>query len=504
VLKACALRTTASNSSTAPRALPAFRPATLLLICATVLLVAACGSNDSETTPAEESAALPTSSDASEAAVTSTLDPDSFGEAVMPIVEETCARCHTGNGPGTVHIRLDTAGDIVENSLDIAAIVGAGAMPPWPASDHSVAFADNWSLSPEQIDTIVNWHADGSSIDIDPDTAVVSAHPVIGIESPDMEILPNGSYDGEAGQPDEYRCFVYDPLLTEDAFISSYEFVPDQTEVVHHAIGYLVDHERRERADLRSGEDGQDGWTCFGSSGLGGDETFLGWAPGQAPTMFDEGTGLRVGAGDFIVIQIHYHFEVDAPADQSSLKVNWTQSSVEREIEISQFIAPAEIPCMIGESGPLCDRDNAMVAALAKYGAGGVQADRFNTICGASPEDFADMTEGIATSSCELPVRDFGTLQTVLGHMHEIGASFRMTLNPGSDDELVLLDIPKWDFDWQFNYEPVDDIVLEPGDSIRLDCSWDRALRDADLEASYIFWADGTNDEMCFATVTTA
>ncbi|MEZ5340674.1 MAG: hypothetical protein R2706_04280 [Acidimicrobiales bacterium] len=78
-----------------------------------------------------------------------------------------------------------------------------------------------------------------------------------------------------------------------------------------------------------------------------------------------------------------------------------------------------------------------------------------------------------------------------------------MTLNPGTPDELVLLDIPTWDFNWQYNYAPVDPITLKPGDTIGLECSWDRLLAEPDAEPSYILWADGTNDEMCFATIVT-
>ena len=67
----------------------------------------------------------------------------------------------------------------------------------------------------------------------------------------------------------------------------------------------------------------------------------------------------------------------------------------------------------------------------------------------------------------------------------------------------VLLDIPVWDFDWQLIYEPTESIVIDRGDTIRIECTWDRALRDPLLEPAYVLWADGTDDEMCFSTVVT-
>ena len=130
-------------------------------------------------------------------------------------------------------------------------------------------------------------------------------------------------------------------------------------------------------------------------------------------------------------------------------------------------------------------------------------ADFILRLCGNEPADFAGMTDGIASAECTLPVTTFGKILNVFGHEHELGKSFRMTLNPGRPDEQVLLDIPRWDFDWQMLYEPLDDIILSPGDRLKIECEWDRSLRDTTLEPAYVLWADGTDDEMCFATITT-
>ena len=113
------------------------------------------------------------------------------------------------------------------------------------------------------------------------------------------------------------------------------------------------------------------------------------------------------------------------------------------------------------------------------------------------------MAGGIASSSCTIPIREFGEIVSVFGHQHEIGKAIRMTLNPGRDDALILLDIPDWDFDWQYNYYPVESILVRPGDTMLIECVWDRSRRAADLEPAYVLWADGTNDEMCFATIST-
>ena len=430
--------------------------------------------------------------------------PTGFSGTVLPIVETSCARCHTGDGPGTPHLRMDTVGDLVENRDLVWSALETYEMPPWPASDLSVDFDDDFGLSAEDREVLMSWASTDPTVDVDEATPVVATHGVRRLQNVDVEVFGEGSYDGRQYQADEYRCFVFDPGFTADTWVTGFEFVPDQTEIVHHAIGYLIPAAQRGAADaLDAAHPDQGGWPCFGGSRLGNDEIFLGWAPGQGPRVFPDGSGLRMAAGEFIVMQIHYHFEIDAPADRSVLWLDLVDDDVEEldEVEVVSFVAPAEIPCAADESGPLCDRGAAIANAIDAYGEEGVRADFALSICGAEVADFAEMTDGVARASCDLPARVGGTLVSVLGHEHELGASFRMTLRPDTPDELVLLDIPDWRFDWQLNYRPVDEIRVDPFDMVRIECSWDRSLRDPDLEPAYVVWADGTNDEMCFATI---
>ena len=472
-----------------------------------LVVFAACGGDDDPEVTAEPEASEPAADEPTTSGDDSTveLEPDdtelvSFSQDIQPVIAATCARCHTGDGPGTPHLRLDTAEDISDNAFSIAAAVGIEVMPPWPATDLSVPFEDDWSLTDEQRAAIADWHEAGAALDVDPATVITPDVGVFALTDHDLEVAPAAGYAGTAGQPDEYRCLVYDPQLSETRYMDAFEFVPDQTPVVHHAIGYLIPNRLRDRAEQRDGEDGQPGWSCFGSSGIGEDEIFLGWAPGQGPTELPDGSGMRMEPGDFIVIQIHYHFDTDAPADLSSLKIRWSDDPDPDEVYVTSYFAPAEIPCGPDESGPLCDRDAAIADAIAKYGQEGVQGLFITPACGYEPDDF-ELIDGVTGGECTQPVEGRGEIVSVLGHAHELGRSFRMTLNPDTADERILLDIERWDFDWQFNYYPTESITVGPGDWLSLECTWDRNLRDPDLEPAYILWADGTDDEMCFATI---
>ncbi|MEL7210369.1 MAG: hypothetical protein AAGK32_19415, partial [Actinomycetota bacterium] len=110
-------------------------------------------------------------------------------------------------------------------------------------------------------------------------------------------------------------------------------------------------------------------------------------------------------------------------------------------------------------------------------------------------------TDGTATTSCDQEVAIDGTIIEWGGHMHELGQSFRLTLNPGMPGETILLDIDAWDFDWQGRYQPVEPVPVQPGDVLRIECTWDRSLR-ADADDGYIVFGEGTEDEMCLNSVT--
>ena len=163
--------------------------------------------------------------------------------------------------------------------------------------------------------------------------------------------------------------------------------------------------------------------------------------------------------------------------------------------------APVEIPCPAGVSGPHCKRENALDRLAALYGEDlrGLP-DRRLRRCRQTLEDYANNTGENARGYCDYPSPFFSplTIYGVLGHMHELGRSFRMELNPGSDDSIVLLDIPRWDFHWQDRYQFVEPIQVDFGDMLRISCHWDNSLSD---DPRYVVWGEGTADEMCFGTV---
>ena len=430
----------------------------------------------------------------------------SFSKDVQPILEQHCATCHERGAVGASMWKLANARDAADVADGLAVVTKSEYMPPWPPSDEGIELQHARGLTDEQIDTIVDWAKAGGPLDV-ADTTEVSAPtaPEVPLPRADVTLELPEPYQGGPGIEDDYRCFILDPHLTAPTFLTGSNFQPDQLEIVHHALVYQRPAKAMADAVARDAADPGGGWSC--ATGMGGDSTagalVGGWVPGQRPQDFGDGVGYQLEPGDFLVVQIHYHFEADAPPDRSTMALELSDDPSLIPLHTSQLIGPVEIPCPGGLTGGLCDRPAALADVAQRFGPGAaVVSDALNRICRTKPEELAATSDGVtATTTCDYRIREDGDIVDVLGHMHELGSSYRMTLNPDRADRKVLLDIPTWDFDWQLNYQPVERVEVHKGDTIRVSCSWDRNLR-FDPQPRYIVFAEGTEDEMCFSTVT--
>ena len=436
-----------------------------------------------------------------------------FSETVQPIIQNSCASCHVEGGAGWSTLQLDTVGQAAEIAADIQLVTASRYMPPWPASDLSLDFEHDFSLDNEEIATISAWAEAGGGLDVDPDTPIIAtALPYEDIER-DQVTLPDQSYVGSLDQQDDYRCLIHEIDTGDDGvWVTGVAFEPDKDEVVHHSILFRVPAVGRAEADALSARDEQPGWACFGLSGMAteGVGAVGGWAPGQQPRVYPDGTGLFLNPGDFLVNQIHYHFDHETPADRSTIVLETmtvdelaARETPMRGVQGGTYLTPAEGPCTPEESGPMCDRSAVIDEFDQKYG--GVAPfipDALINSCGGNIEDFNQLDGTKFSSSCDLAARSTGTIYSILGHMHEFGDSYRMTLHPDTPEEIILLDIPSWSFEWQLYYVPTEEIHIEQGDIIRFECGWDRTNLYMP-EPRYITWNEGTVDEMCFSTVST-
>jgi polyisoprenoid-binding protein YceI len=435
----------------------------------------------------------------------------SFRTQIMPILEESCASCHNPGQVGAAHWELRTAADAAGASDGLRVVTTAKFMPPWPPSSLGVPLAHNKSLDQKTINLITQWAKAGAKLDVPADTPITASANVLALRPrPDLVLQMPTPYLGSLSNPNDYRCFVLDPHLTQPTYITGYSFTPDVVTEIHHAQIFHVSASRAADNEALMGQDGKPGWQCYGGPEVGRVDSIhgftgepgliAGWAPGQDPVIYPGHSGILMQPGDVLVLQVHYHYDTTPVPDQSSLSLQLDPGTANiKPIDIINPLAPVEIPCMPGDVAPLCNRNAALANAFKEYGSTGLVEQGLLALCGQTVQGLTQGFDGVAHSSCTMNVPENGELITVFGHMHTLGKSIRLILDPGTPQQQVLLDIPNWNFDWQMNYALVTPIHVTTADSVEMQCTWDRSI-DPNRPSKYLVFAEGTEDEMCFGT----
>ncbi len=301
---------------------------------------------------------------------------------------------------------------------------------------------------------------------------------------------------------DDYRCFVLDPKVPSDQMITGFNVLPGNPDVVHHVILFRVPTDLVAEAEQKDASTPGQGWTCFGSSGLGGgadidDAPWVGaWAPGGSEQVYGKGFGERLDRGSRVVMQVHYNLLAGQRPDRSAAELRLAPKSDAIEpLETRLLPGPVELPCRPEHSdGKLCARPAAVADVKQRFGEGpGSTADLLHLVCGP--------VKAGPVQSCSRTIGKPETIRGVAGHMHLLGRSMKIEVNPGKADARTILDIPMWDFDDQGS-KPIKPVALKPFDTVKVTCRHSQALRDQlpSFEGQsdrYVVWAEGTTDEMC-------
>jgi hypothetical protein len=313
---------------------------------------------------------------------------------------------------------------------------------------------------------------------------------------------------------DDYRCFLVDPKLTATAFLTGSQFLPDNADIVHHAIFFKVAAKDVAQAEALDAAAPGDGYTCFSGTGIGGPGAQLAgapwlaaWAPGGTESLAARGTGNRMEPGSRIIMQVHYNLlatEGQATgSDRSGIRLRFAPGGAELEpLHTTLLPAPIELPCPPGETGKLCDRDLAVFDTIRRFGEeAGFTVAGLNLICnqGRTPKPGN-------TQHCDRKARQTMVVQAVAGHMHLLGRSIRVELNPGTKRAKTLLDVPVYNFDDQSARRLAEPVTVRAGDNLRVTCTHDATLRARTpalktLKPRYVVWGEGTSDEMCLGVV---
>ena len=310
------------------------------------------------------------------------------------------------------------------------------------------------------------------------------------------------------GGTDDYHCTLVDPHVTADSFIVASQFFPQSPEV-HHAILFLVPPGLAARA--QQADEGGKGWTCFGETPLPGsnltqisDTPWLtAWAPGHGQDIEPPGTGVPFPKGSLVVMQVHYNMLVgDAPVS-SKLELDTVPATDHLQaLSLDLLPAPPDIPCPAGVAGPLCDRSASLADLAQRTGKDQAQfVSLLESVCGRSAVD----PPAGDTTSCTWSIPP-GKIVRLTAHMHLLGQTMKVVLNPGTPNAKTLLDVPNYNFDYQRSYNLSVPVTAPAGSRMQVTCSFDPTLRQKlpqlrTLPPRFVTWGDGSSDEMCLAIV---
>jgi hypothetical protein len=325
----------------------------------------------------------------------------------------------------------------------------------------------------------------------------------VGLSTPYTPAAPNGGTD-------EYRCFLVDPKLTEAAYLTGSQFLPQNAAIVHHAIFYRLNPEQAKAAEKVDAEATGEGWTCFGDSGVQGQTAWVAhWAPGAGETLMPSGYGFEMPPGSKLVMQVHYNLlgagDGGPGTDASGMQMRISAAPALKPLETGLVMAPIELPCEPGGTGPLCDRATAVADVGKRFGAESVETvNQLNQWCngGSAPKSGT-------TQSCDQPIEQGGTVHMAAGHMHLLGRAIKVELNPGTSKAQTLLDVPEYNFDNQALVPLAKPVKIAKGDTVRVTCTHDATLRKQlpqlqKLPPRYVVWGEGTSDEMCLGILVVA
>jgi mono/diheme cytochrome c family protein len=227
-----------------------------------------------------------------------------FTKHVAPIVQQKCQACHSPNS--IAPMSLMTYKEVKDNADEIKEKITGRIMPPWYV-DNTVGihdFANDRSLSDEQISTIVKWidggMAQGKPEDMPPAPKLVDPMKWQLTEQfgePDL-VLKSPPYTLAARTQDKWFRPVTETGITEPRWVRAIELRPataDSRRSVHHVLALLEQREEGGLTNLAS--TAHEHQT---SAGL-----FFEWSIGKAGDVFPTDAGKLMLPGSRIRWEVH-------------------------------------------------------------------------------------------------------------------------------------------------------------------------------------------------------
>lgn len=424
-----------------------------------------------------------------------------FSKDIAPIIYNKCANCHR---PGEVApMPLTSYAEVRPWSKAIREEVIQGAMPPWYADPHTstLKFSNDRRLSQAEIDKIAAWVDAGSPKGDDKDLPPLPKYtPGWTFGEPDLIIEMPVDFEIPAEGELPMQNFYVPVPFKEERWVEKVELRPGNPAVVHHSIANVVKlPEGTKIVNGRAVKDnapaaqlnGQSARDTGGLSEGASREVFLsqdafsragafklvGQAPGKGFERHFPGTAKRILPGMYFQFNMHYQVSGRPEKDRSLLGLWFAKQPVTHEVLTkgvtdTLFIGGKELS------------ETRIV--------NGKEVKTRGKIPNIPPN--VDNWEIAGETTIKEPI----TLYAFAPHMHLRGKDIRYTLIWPDGRRQVLLDVPKFDFNWQLHYELAEPLKIPAGSRVVALAHYDNSIKNRynPAPSKEVFWSEQSWDEM--------
>ena len=359
---------------------------------------------------------------------------------IARIIQANCVECHHSGGVGP--FALDSYDAIIEHAGMIRKQVERGAMPPWFAAalegqTHS-PWANDRSLSERDRADLLLWlGSDRPKGDVADAPTPRQFPSEWSIGKPDAVIAAAKPISIKAEGTMPYQHVTVTTDFAEDRWVRGYEILPTERQVVHHVIVTVFEKGRKVRG---GGDEGSEGyWAAY--------------VPGNTKQIYPAGFARKLPAGATVSFQIHYTPNGKAVEDTMRMGLLFAQ----------------EPPKYVVHTTALPNARIHIPAGAANH---------------------------VETAQRKLPV-DINAMAW-MAHMHVRGKAFKFeAISPDGKTE-TLLDIPRYDFNWQLRYDYVMPRFLPRGTTLKITAVFDNSTENpANPDPTKnVRWGQQTYDEM--------
>jgi len=330
-------------------------------------------------------------------------------------------------------------------------------MPPWFADPRYGRFANDPSLTDQQISMISAWVAAGApagnSLNTPPAKEWAKGW---NIAQPDLVVGMPKSVQIPARGEVEYTYEIVPTHFTEDRWVQMSEFHPGTPAHVHHAVVYIRPPDSPWLRHAPIGEpftaltlkDPVEQRQAHETTS----DLLLVYAPGSSPDQWPDGMAKFVPAGSDLVFQMHYTTNGTAAEDQTGVGIVFAKTPPKQRVITLQL------------------NNHALIIPPG--------ADDFRVeVQGTLPND--------------------ATLLSLFPHMHLRGKRFEYDIVRDDGSVEVLLRV-NYHFHWQLSYRLAEPRLLKAGTKLRAIAWYDNSKNNPHNPdpTKTVTWGDQTSDEM--------